>query len=248
MINRQDYRSRIYGAYVTARDRSLAPETLEGLRPRLPYFQKLIRQHFPENPDAAILELGCGHGALLYALQQAGYRNTCGVDGSPEQVAAAQRLGIQGVYEGNVMETLRETPNDSQDVVVAFDLIEHFVKSELILLIDEVWRVLKPSGSWIIHTSNAEGPFSGKSTWGDFTHEIAFTRISLDQVLRASGFKQVTCFEDRPVPHGVKSTIRAVLWALIRVGLLSYIAVETGAFDRKAAFSQNLLAVATRGN
>jgi 2-polyprenyl-3-methyl-5-hydroxy-6-metoxy-1,4-benzoquinol methylase len=86
------YRDRIYRGYVTARDKPLAPPTLEGLRPRLPYFKQPIRRHFPRNLDAAILDYGCGHGALLYALQCKGYCNARGVDGSPEQVEAAQKL------------------------------------------------------------------------------------------------------------------------------------------------------------
>ncbi len=247
MTNRHDYRSRIYGAYVTARDSSLAPETLEGLRPRMPYFRQMIRRHFPADRDAAILELGCGHGALLYALQQAGYYNARGVDGSPEQIAAAQRLGILGVEEGDVADSLGATADASLDVVVAFDLIEHFTKNELIPLVDEVHRVLKPGGRWIIHTPNAEGPFGGRMRYWDFTHEQAFTRVSIAQLLRSSGFSEVRCFEDRPVPHGLKSIVRAALWSVIRTGLLLYVAVETGEVDRKAVFSQNLLTVATRG-
>ncbi len=243
----QDYRLRIYGAYVTARDSSLAPKALEGLRPRMPYLRQMIRRHFPENRDAVILELGCGHGALLYALQQAGYRNARGVDGSPEQIAAAQRLGILGVEEGDVVDSLGATADASLDVVVAFDLIEHFTKNELIPLVDEVHRVLKPGGKWIIHTPNAEGPFFGRIRYGDLTHELAFTRVSIAQLLKSSGFDEVACFEDAPVPHGLKSAVRAMLWSLIRAGLLFYIAVETGAFDRNAVFSQNLLTVAVRG-
>jgi 2-polyprenyl-3-methyl-5-hydroxy-6-metoxy-1,4-benzoquinol methylase len=102
------YRERIYAYYyVSARDRPLAPASLDGLAPRLPYFMRMIRRHFPKDTNAAILELGCGHGALLYALQQAGYRNARGVDGSLEQVDAARRLGIQGVSEGSVMDVAR---------------------------------------------------------------------------------------------------------------------------------------------
>lgn len=242
------YRHRIYEAYVTARDRPLAPTSLEGLRPRMPYLRQLIRRHFPADRDAAILELGCGHGALLYALQQAGYTNTRGVDGSSEQVVAAQRLGIMGVREGGVMDALRKTPDVSQDVVVAFDLIEHFTKDELIPLVDEVRRTLKSGGKWIIHTPNGEGPFFGRIRYGDLTHELAFTRVSIAQLLKSSGFDEVTCFEDAPVPHGLKSAVRAMLWSLIRAGLLFYIAVETGVFDRNEMFSQNLLAVAVRGS
>ena len=45
------------------------------------------------------------------------------------------------------------------------------------------------------------------------------------------------------MPHGIKSTVRAMLWQVIRIGLLSYLAVEIGALERSAIFSQNLLAV-----
>lgn len=241
-----DYRSRIYASYVQSREQPLAPRTLNGLAPRAPYLRKLIREHFPVGKDAAIIDLGCGHGALMHFARELGYDNVFGVDGSAEQVEAAIQLGIKGVYEGDVMDTLHDTPGGSQDVIVTFDLIEHFTKPELIGLVDEVYRVLKPGGRWIIHAPNAESPFVGRIRYGDFTHELAFTRASLNQLLRASGFTQVHCFEDRPVPHGLKSLIRARLWSVIRACLLLYVAVETGAFDREAVFSQNLLAVAVK--
>jgi len=244
----QDYRQRIYDSYVRSRDKPLAPETLAGLKPRLPYLRQLVRKHFPKIKQVAILELGCGHGALLYVLAQAGFTHASGVDTSPEQVAAAQRLGINGVEQGDVMAKLHSTGDSSLDVVVAFDVIEHFTKPELIPLVDEVHRVLKPSGRWIIHTPNAESPFGSRMLYWDFTHEQAFTRTSLSQVLMASRFKSVQCYEDRPVIHGLESAVRAVLWACLRAGLLFYIAAETGALDRQAVFSQNLLAVAVRGD
>jgi len=144
------------------------------------------------------------------------------------------------------MSALAITATGSVDVVVAFDLIEHFTKEELLPLVDEVYRVLRPRGRWIIHAPNAEGPFGGRIRYGDFTHELAFTRVSIAQLLKASGFASARSYEDQPVPHGLKSAARLVLWKLIRVGLLFYIAIETGAFDRDAVFSQNLLAIVDR--
>jgi cyclopropane fatty-acyl-phospholipid synthase-like methyltransferase len=205
-----------------------------------------VGRHFPTDRNAAILELGCGHGALLHVLRGTGYTNARGVDGSPEQVAAARRLGVAGVEQGDLLSALAATHNASLDVVVAFDVIEHFTKDELVALVDEVFRVLRPGGRWIIHAPNAEGPFGGRMRHWDFTHELAFTRASLTQLLMSSGFTRVACYEDRPVPHGVKSAVRAALWALIRAGLLLILAVETGAFQKAAIFSQNLLAVAER--
>lgn len=245
--SRETYRSRIYGSYVTARDQPLAPETVAGFGPRLPYFRRMMSRYFPADKNAAILELGCGHGALVHTLQQAGFHNVRGVDGSPQQVDAARRMGIAGVKEGLVLDALRAETDASLDVVIAFDVIEHFSKDELIALVDEVVRVLRPGGRWIIHVPNAEAPFGSRMRHWDFTHEVAFTRVSLGQLLKASGFSDVMCYEDRPVPHGVKSTVRAALWSVIRVGLLLYTAIETGSTERDAIFSQNLLAVAVRG-
>ena len=241
-----EYRTRIYNAYVNARQEALAPETLVGLRPRLPMLQKLVRQHFPPDLNTAVLDLGCGHGALIHVARQMGYRNLHGVDGSPEQVAAARRLGIDGVAQGDVMGTLLKQTDGSLDCVVAFDLIEHFTKNELIGLVDEVCRVLKSDGRWIIHTPNAESPFGMGVCYGDLTHELAFTGVSLAQLLLSSGFSKMTCYEDQPIPHGVKSMIRWILWKVIRNLLRVYVAAETGDSGRDAVFSQNLLCVALK--
>jgi hypothetical protein len=114
----------------------------------------------------------------------------------------------------------------------------------LIGLVDEVCRVLKSGGRWIIHTPNAESPFGNRMIFWDFTHELAFTRTSLAQLLLSSGFSKVNCFEDQPVPHGVKSVARWVLWKVFRNLLRLYVAAETGDSGRDAVFSQNLLCVA----
>lgn len=241
-----DYRSRIYDAYVDGRQHALAPATIAGLQPRAPYLEKLVREHFPPDREALVLDLGCGHGALSHFAQLAGYRNVHGIDRSPQQVAAARSLGIAGVVEGDLVEALRSRATGSVDTVVTFDVIEHFRKDELVHFVDEVHRVLRKGGRWIIHAPNGESPFAGRMRYWDFTHELCFTRTSIAQLLLSSGFSAVTCHEDAPVPHGARSAARWLLWQGIRALLLLYMAVETGAFDRDGIFSQNLLAVATR--
>jgi 2-polyprenyl-3-methyl-5-hydroxy-6-metoxy-1,4-benzoquinol methylase len=241
-----DYRSRIYQHYVHARQHSLAPATLEGLTPRVPSLNRIIREHFPRDRAAAIVDLGCGHGALVHLARQAGYSNICGVDASPEQMAEAKRLGIDGVVQGDLMDTLRSLTDASQDCIITFDVIEHFTKAELIPFIDQVYRVLRHGGRWIIHTANGESPFGGRMRYWDFTHELVFTRTSIAQLLLASGFTEVASYEDVPVPHGVKSAIRWVLWRLIRSLLRLYIAAETGDTGQDCIFSQNFLTVAVK--
>lgn len=240
------YRTRIYSRYVTARTAPLAPATLDGLTPRAPMLRRLVAQHFPADRQAVITDLGCGHGAIVHFARQAGYVNVRGVDGSPEQVAAARRLGIEGVEEGDLLQTLAGLPDESQDCIVTFDVIEHFTRDELVGVVDAVRRVLRPGGRWIIHAPNGESPFGGRMRYWDLTHELAFTRTSIAQLLLSSGFTQVQSFEDAPIPHGAKSLLRWGLWKFIRGGLRLYLAAETGDTARDAIFSQNFLTVAVK--
>lgn len=243
---KDNYRIRIYSNYVNARTTVLAPKSLEGLQPRESALTSLIQKHFPPDHDATVFDLGCGHGAIIHFARKAGYSNIRGIDGSPEQVAAAAQLGINGVVEGDLLDTLVGLPDASQDCVITFDVIEHFTHDELIGLVDEVHRVLKPGGRWIIHAPNGESPFCGRMRYWDLTHELAFTRNSIAQLLYSSNFSNVRSYEDEPIPHGVKSSIRWVIWKGFRTLLRLYIAVETGDTGSEAIFSQNFLTVAVK--
>ncbi len=241
-----DYRERIYRSFVSV-GRLESPVSVLDFEPLRPYLTRLIRRHFPADRQASILELGCGHGALIYFATQAGYQNMEGIDTSPEQVACAARLGIAGVRLGDAMQTLAAAPDGSRDVIVCYDLIEHLVKPELIDFADSAHRVLRRGGTLILHTVNAESPFGSRIRYGDFTHELAFTRQSIGQLLLSAGFRDVRCFEHDPVVHGIKSAVRWTLWKAIRCGLLLWLAAETGELTRSPILTQAFLAVATRG-
>lgn len=244
-MTERDLRARIYGAYTSARQEALVPADVCGLESRGPYARALIRRHFPVDRDAVIVDLGCGHGALIHFARQAGYVNIHGVDRSADQVAEARRLGIGGVEEGDLLAALERLEPGSHDAVITFDVIEHLTREELLTLVDGVHRVLKPGGRWIIHTPNAESPFFGRIRYGDLTHEQAFTRTSVAQLLLSSGFRECRVYEDAPVVHGLASALRYVLWRLVRGMLAVYLAAEVGS-AKGAVFSQNLLAVAVR--
>lgn len=240
------YRQRLYQDYGRAGAAGRGLEESDRLDLRAAHLQNLIRRHFPPDKDAAILDVGCGQGAMLYFARQAGYHNLAGIDYSPAQVAQAGRQGITGIIEGDVLQVLGTFPAGSQDVVIAFDVIEHFTKDELLDCLDQIYRVLKPRGKLIIHAPNGASPFCGRVRYGDFTHELALTAESITQVCRVCGFSQISCYEDQPVPHGLKSGIRWLLWKAIRGLLRTYMAVETGAMDSGMIFSQNLFCIATK--
>jgi SAM-dependent methyltransferase len=241
----QRFRERIYSNYTAATCAPLAPDTLAGLEPRRAQLTRLVRAHFPPARDARILELGCGHGALLHFARELGYTRIEGVDGSPAQVAAARRLGIEGIREGSLFDALAAAAPESYDAVILFDVLEHLTRDECIDAVDAIARVLTKGGRLILHVPNGASPFGTLMIYSDLTHEIAFTPESLAQLFLASGWARVDCFEDPPAVHGAASLARAVLWKGIRAALRFYLAVETGS-RRHDVLTQNLFAVAVK--
>lgn len=239
-----DYRQKLYKHYSSNRINKLSPDTVEGFKPREPFFKKIIKDHFPDDKNVRVLEIGCGHGVFQYYIAQAGYDNSIGIDGSEEQVKEAHRLGIKNVKLSNVADYLKTVEDNSIDLLIAFDVIEHFTKEELSYLVDEFNRVLKQSGQIITHQPNGEGPFGNCIRYGDFTHENAFTRKSIAQLFLSSGFEKVKSYEDKPIPHGLKSAIRYMLWEYVIRNVYRFlVVVETGVCDKNAIFSQNFLTI-----
>ena len=202
--------------------------------------------HFPENHNARILEIGCGHGALIHYAKEMGYENMKGVDVSLEQVEEAWKLGLKdNIKQEDLMETLRKSSGESYDIIIALDVIEHMTKGELLDLIEELHRVLCSGGKLILHMPNAASPFFGRVRYGDYTHEQAFTQSSLSQLLITYGFSEVKCFEDTPIVHGAKSAIRWGLWKVTHTIFRMALVAETGTSNE--IFTQNFLAVASKG-
>ena len=243
---RETYRELLYRDYLATHSGDLG-EARRSLHGAGPYLRRLIRKFLPQDRNIRILELGCGYGALLYWLTQAGYRCLEGIDRSPEQVEGAHQLGLDFVRQDDLMAHLAKRASASCDVVIAFDVLEHFAKEEALLFSDRVFRALAPGGIFIIHLPNGEGIFSGAVVYGDFTHEVTLTRKSLGQMLRCSGFSQVNTYEDTPVVHGMVSAGRYLMWKAFRTLLRVGYAAETGDIDPGLILTRNLLAVARKG-
>jgi SAM-dependent methyltransferase len=209
-----------------------------------PYFQKMIRNHLPSDRDARIFDFGCGGGELLRCCGEAGYRTLRGVDLSAQQVARAHAKGLTDIVtHGDALAFLTDAPANSYDVVLAFDILEHLNKPEVLQFFAQVQRILSPRGRLVLHVPNGDSPFFGSIRYGDFTHELTFTASALQQIASSTGFTSVRCYEDKPIVHGFKSLIRFLLWPLCRGLLVLMTAVETGSLDRRAVFSRNLLAI-----
>jgi SAM-dependent methyltransferase len=246
MISPPSYRRRAYQNYLTTQVRPDAAAIRETVQGRLPYLRNLIKRWIPRDRNLAILDIGCGHGAILFALREAGYKNLQGVDGSPEQVEAAHLLGLTQVRQGDLLTALAAIPEKSLDVVIAFDVLEHQLKDEVMQFMDEFHRILRPGGCVLIHVPNGEGVLGGRVRYADITHELAFTTQILHQIGTLTGFSKIRFEEDLPAVHGPVSTVRWVLWKILRLPFRLLHMAETGDLGSQLLLTQNLLALFTR--
>jgi len=238
-----DFKARLYERYLTEHVGFSADSIQVALSLRGPYLRRMIASCLPPDKSSRILDLGCGYGAILHFLREARYLNTTGVDVSPEQIDAARQLGFEDAHCQDLRAFLDQVPEGTYDAVIAFDILEHFTKPELLALLDELHRVLVPGGRLILHGPNGEGIFSGTILNGDLTHELAFTRGSLQQLAGATSFRVISVKEDVPVVHGLRSLVRYIIW---RGGSLFFRLMEvaeTGSGFRDKPLSQNLLAI-----
>ncbi len=240
-----EFKSRLFENYSSEHLQISAESVKVNVAQSRPYLRRMIAECMPANQSAAILDLGCGFGGLLSALRSGGYTNLHGVDISAEQVALARHLGFEQVRCEGAQEFLGGTADGTYDVVIAFDVLEHLSRAELFAIGKEIRRVLKPGGRLVVHVPNGEGLFFGSILFGDLTHELAFTRRSLNQLAGACGMRLARTLEDTPSVHGLFSLIRRIIWSIGILPLRVLSTAETGE-GLLAPLSRNMLAILER--
>ena len=239
-----DYRERLYAAYVSAHMARMRDIDPKAVRRDFPLYDKLASRFLPLDRQARMLDLGCGFGGFIAYLHQRGYLRALGIDVSPEMVAAARRLGIEGVQRADIGSFLAGARGEYA-FISALDVIEHFHKQEAVDVLHLARNALAADGTMMILTPNAMSKYGRRCRYADFTHEHIFDANSIRQVLAATGFRQVEVMPVPPVVRGAASAMRWLLWQMWEPWLKLSFAVESG-WESGQVFTPNLFAVARR--
>ena len=109
-------------------------------------------------PQAKLLDAGCAAGAMAIELAKAGMTQVDAVDFSPTALRFAHenatRYGVvsQIRFIESKLEQLDDIADNTYDVIVSADVIEHIVEPRL--FVREMQRVCKPGGVILIETPN----------------------------------------------------------------------------------------------
>jgi 2-polyprenyl-3-methyl-5-hydroxy-6-metoxy-1,4-benzoquinol methylase len=168
------------------RFRGTREEIKERLKQYLPYAAAAVEA----TRGAPLLDLGCGRGEWLETIGGAGWK-ALGIDSNRIMVDRCVEQDFE-VEEGEALEFLRSQKKNSFSVVTGFHVIEHIPFSEVVSLLDESLRVLRPGGIVIFETPNPENLMVGACNfYADPTHQNPIFPPTLEFVLKERGFEGV---------------------------------------------------------
>ena len=177
--------------------------TRDEIKERLRVYLPLLQNQKIGGKRMPILDIGCGRGEWLELLAESGLEAR-GVDLNRLFVAACKERGLN-VSEGDAIEYLREVPSCSLGAVTGFHIIEHLSLEELITLIDETVRVLKPGGLAIFETPNPQNVLVAcHNFYIDPTHRKPLPSLTLQFLLEARGLCDVEILYLSPYPESFK--------------------------------------------
>jgi 2-polyprenyl-3-methyl-5-hydroxy-6-metoxy-1,4-benzoquinol methylase len=140
-------------------------------------------------PESRILDIGCGQGLLVYALNSFGFKNVQGIDLSEQQVAVGQKFGLPcHAVDKQYIFGLARTHPATFDLIFLMDVLEHLDKAEQLRVLTAISDLLVPGGRLILSVPNANASFGLRWRYIDWTHETAFTEHSLEFILLNSNF------------------------------------------------------------
>jgi ubiquinone/menaquinone biosynthesis C-methylase UbiE len=167
------------------------------------FFQKYVPV------DATVLELAAGHCEFINSIR-AGRK--IAVDINPETRDRAES-GVEVILSSAT--DLSAIPDDTVDVAFTSNFLEHITREDIVTMLCECRRILKPSGKLLILQPNVR--YLSRDYWMFFDHITPIDDRALQEILAAMGFEIDTVLP-RFLPYTAKSRYPRSMW-LIRTYL-----------------------------
>jgi SAM-dependent methyltransferase len=165
------------------------------------------------------LDMGCGRGDLIgYLLDD---YDACGVDQSPESVAAVElrfnaHPRFRGVFAGS-----KDLPDAIADTIFLVEVVEHLDDETLASVLCEARRLLKPNGHLVLTTPNDENLDAHKiicpecaCVFHQWQHVRSWTTAGLTEHVRRFGFEGKAVGTLLSHRDGLKRTMHKVVHRL----------------------------------
>lgn len=172
-----------YGEYDPDRYR---PQSMAGTRAAESDYRE-IRQHLPTDRAAAILEVGCGCGALVFCLRTHSHSNVRGIDVCSELIGYGRERFRVDIRCAEWLQFLQES-DEPYEAIIGLDVLEHLTPERQIEALRITRKRLVQSGRVILRAPNPACPLVLPMFYNDSTHRTMASPALLRHMLRTAGF------------------------------------------------------------
>ncbi len=154
------------------------------------YFSaELKRAGFYTCTDIRFYEIGFGNGTFAGHVSSKGGAYF-GSELNDILVERAKKFGLN-VYEGGIKEALAIDKQESYDVVVAFDVLEHLDFADIKSFLMDAKDLLRPGGIVLARVPSGDSPFGRAIFHGDITHQTVMGSSAVRQLASLTGFEVI---------------------------------------------------------
>ncbi len=149
------------------------------------YFRRELREATSAgHPVSDVLEVGFGNGTFLAYCRERGW-NVAGTELGPESIAAGEQAG----FAVHPAEWVDAVPDDSFDLIAAFDVLEHIPQDDIVGFLSTLASKLRPSGTLILRFPNADSWLGNPMQYGDPTHVTRIGYLKMQYFALRAGFE-----------------------------------------------------------
>ena len=173
------------------KNRNIAPEFYKDfIIP--PYLLKILLRDL----NTKVLDIGCGFGQMLSALQKLGYKKLVGIVIAEEAVSFCIDQGFKVIKIKDIIDYATSSFAEKFDFIIMSHVLEHIEKSKIIKSLAVIREnLLAKNGQMVIMVPNAQADTGCYWAYEDFTHTTLFTAGSLYYVVKAAGFETITLLD-----------------------------------------------------
>lgn len=148
------------------------------------YFARELNAAKPASGLATVLEIGFGSGQFMGFCRDRGLQVT-GLEINDLLVTEAIKQG----FDARKSDDLFSLPDNSFDLIAAFDVVEHISKAEIPAFFFALRQCLKKDGRILLRFPNGDSWLGRVNQNGDPTHQTEMGYFMLDYFARETGLK-----------------------------------------------------------